>query len=346
MLSLAGQLSWISGYRWRERAHVIIVFSFVPTVLFWVWYILEARHGIQADYSDLAFSMPVSSLWITFGPVFMQQWEYNVRRLVRALVATQEAGGWPLADLNEAIRRVDRRCYPMSVSFAFAASIALWVAYPNLAKIITIRGFVAALGGVIVIFCVGFTSACGVWAAYKSLTIVRVVTRRAEPVWRPFRSEQPSGIHEIYLFSWTTAVMFSAGSVFLPSLIVVQKELPVPAKLIVLVFAGMLLLGGLVLFTVPNVMLYRLGKIQKARALDRIAPSIEKNMDVLDDLDHESVQRVRQLKYSLDIALSLRTEIVAQTPFPILSVLTRAATTMILPILITVFQAAVTKALQ
>jgi disulfide bond formation protein DsbB len=342
MTGIPRGIRWVAGHQGRERLCTFCIFSLVPMLLFWAWYMLAVRHNIRSDYHYLSYTMPVSSLWIAFGPMLVQQWEFNLERLIATFNATGETDGWNLKDIQRSIDRADRTYYWFTLPLALAASLALLLAFPALASIITIRGFLAKLAGILVILAVGFTSASGIWGAVKALLVVRGATRRAKIAWLPFRSQQAGGIHEVYLFTWTTAVFFSAGSVFLPSLFVVQTQLPTTAKVIVWIFAALLFAGGLVLFTVPARMLYRLGQTQKGKVLDTLAPPLEAGMSAVADPGQQSTERLEQLGHAVEIALKLRREIGNQSPAPVFNFVARAAATLVLPILITLIQVAVT----
>ncbi|WP_194894617.1 hypothetical protein [Catenulispora pinisilvae] len=194
----------------------------------------------------------------------------------------------------------------------------------------------------VVILMVGFTTANGMWGCFKAVTMIRAATGGAPAEWLPSRPEQPTGVSALHEFCWTTAVIFSAGSISLPTLFVVQAELPPAARAIVLVFIAILAVGGLVLSTVPILWLRRLGGDQKNQVLDSLAAPIEESQDAVLHADQYSVDDLRRRGDVLDMALKLRREIAAQNPVPLPQLVTRGATTLALPLLLSVLQLFVT----
>jgi hypothetical protein len=135
-------------------------------------------------------------------------------------------------------------------------------------------------------------------------------------------------------------MIFSAGSVFLPALYVLRQRLGAIPSTIVLVFAAVLFLGGLVLFCVPALMLYKMAQQQQARTLDTLAPVIETSITRLGQADRQTTVGILRTHYTLTTALQLRDAIAAQNPAPVFSTLARAATTLVIPLFLTLIQIA------
>ena len=346
IVRLPRRLSWTAGHRGRERVVAFSFFALGPTIVFWTWFLAAARHSMSHSYRGLELAMPVSALWITFGPLLMQQWEYNLERLSRVLIASHAADQWDLAAMRRATERADRGYLPFVLPMTIAAPIALWLAYPSYQADLSIRGPVSKAGGLAVIAFVGFVNANGMWAAYKSVQVVRAVTATARPTWFPHRASQPLGMQELARFSWSTAFMFSAGAVFLPSLIIVQARLPLAPRLIVLLFVAILFAGGLALFAVVFNRLGKLARAQQGKAIDQVAESIERVELILQQaqLHHNSLQIVA-LSMQLRSLLTLRGSIQAVNPLPLPQLISRAASTLLLPLVLTALQFMLTSAL-
>jgi len=346
LIRLPRRVPWAAGHRGRERACTFGIFALGPTIVFWAWFLAAARHSMSHAYRGLELAMPVSALWITFGPLLMQQWEFNLERLSRVLIASRTADLWDLTAMRRAAERADRGYLPFVLPMTIAAPIALWLAYPSYQADLSIRGPISKAGGLAVILFVGFVNANGMWGAYKSVQVVRAVTSTAHPTWYPHRASQPPGMRELARFSWSTALMFSAGAVFLPSLIIVQARLPMAPRLIVLLFVAVLFAGGLALFAVVFVRLGQLAQAQQGKAIDHVAASIERVEIALQQAQlHHNALEILALSAQLRSLLTLRGAIQATDPLPLHQLLSRAASTLLLPLVLTALQFALTSAL-
>jgi hypothetical protein len=334
-------IGFIQGRIWRERLCVFVIFSFLPTVFFWIYFSLSAWPHISPGYSGLRIAAPITSLWITFGPLLMQQGEFALERLIKAFNDDGPDAGWNYGDIQHAIDAAGRVYYWAALPLAGMAAGAILAAYPTLSSAIPLNTYSRA-GGAFDLLVTGFTAGSGIWAACTAVAVVRGATRRAAVTWRPFRSESPHGLTQLYAFTWTAAVIFSTGSVFLPALIVLRQRLGAVPSTIVLVFATLLFTGGLILFSVPAFMLYRLAQRQQERALDRLAPIIEAGISQLEKTDRQATASVIRTHYAVTTALQLRAAIAAQNPAPVFNTLARAGTTLVLPLFLTLVQIAST----
>lgn len=109
-------------------------------------------------------------------------------------------------------------------------------------------------------------------------------------------------------------MIFSAGSVFLPALYVLRARLGAVPSTIVLAFAALLFAGGLILFSVPALMLYKMAQKQQANALDALAPVIEDNVSRLAEADKQTTASIVKIHYTLSAALQVRAVRPLRTP--------------------------------
>lgn len=344
MVRVARAIPWTRGDRGRERVTTFAVFCIPPSAAFWIWFLVGVRHNLSHHYHALLFAMPLASLWILLGPMLVQQWEFNLESLMARLKQTDRAGGWDLDAIVGKAHGADRAYYWFVVPATLAAPAAFWIAYPYYEADLALRGIADQATGLAVMLILGFVNSNGLWGAYKSIAVVRAATREAAPEWRPFRPDQPNGLPELNRFCWSTAVQFSFGSVLLPALYIIQQQVPLATAVIILLFVAVLAVGGLVLFTVPTRWLRQLGRAQHRRALAALAPLIERTMAQAGDLDGQPNDEVQRRWYALDIVLRLRGEIAALDPLPLPNLITRAATTLVLPALLTLVQIALTSA--
>ena len=346
VIRLPRRLAWSAGRKGRERAITFGVFALGPTIIFWVWFLAAARHSMSHAYHGLEWAMPVSALWITFGPLLMLQWEYSFERLSRVLITSHSVDEWNLGALRRAAKHADRWYFPFVLLMTIAAPVALWSAYPSYQADLSIRGVIAKIGGLAAILFVGFVNANGMWGAYKSVELVRAATVNAHPVWNPYRANQSPGLGELARFAWTSALSFSAGGVFLPSLYIVQSRLPPASRVIVLGFVAILFAGGFGLFTVAVGRLGQLASAQKDKVVDGIAARIEHVSSDLEKAGRNSEwAKVTALSTRLQPLLAEQARIQAMDPLPRPQLISRAASTLLLPLVLTALQFALTNAL-
>lgn len=340
-VSIPRSIRFVRGSPWRERLCIFAVFSFLPTLFFWIYFTGSVWPHITPAYSGLRIAAPITSLWITAGPLLMQQGEFGLERLISAFNRDGPDSGWNFHDIQHAIDKAARAYYWMTIPLGGLAAAAILAAYPTLAQAIPLNPYSRA-GGIFDLLITGFVSASGTWAVYLALTVIRAATRRAAITWHPFRSQRPEGLVQLYAFTWSVAMIFSAGSVFLPALYVLRERLGAIPSTIVLIFAAILFLGGLILFSVPALMLYKMAQHQQARTLDALAPVIETTITQLEQADRQTTAGILRTHYTLTDALQLRTAIAAQNPAPVFSTLARAATTLVIPLFLTLVQIAST----
>lgn len=340
-VAIPRRISFVQGRRWRERACTFALFSLAPTVFFWLYFSFSIWPRITPAYSGLRIAAPVTSLWITFAPLLMQQGEFNLERLIQAFNDDGPDTGWPRDDIQRAIDTAARVYYWITLPLAAVAGATILAAYPTLAGAIPLNSYSRA-GGVFDLAVTGFTSASGLWGVYTALTVIKGATGHAAITWRPFRSARLQGVTRLYSFTWSTAIIFSAGSVFLPSLIVLRQRLGAIPSAIVLIFTALLFIGGLLIFSLPAVMLYNMAQDQQARTLDKLAPMIEQHISRLEQADQQTPANLIKTHYTLSAALQARAAIAALQPAPVFNTIARAATTLVLPLLLTLLQLAPT----
>lgn len=340
-VSLPRRFPFIRGRQWRERLCAFAIFSVPPSLASWLYFTLSVWPHLTPAYSGLRIAIPITYVWVAFGPLFMQQGEFSLERLITALNRDGPRAGWNFDAIQHAIDKAARGYYWISIPLALITAAAFLAAYPTLSAAIPLNPYTEA-GGIFVLLVTGFVAASGIWAVYLVLSVIRAATRGAALTWHPFRSPRPHGLMQLYTFTWSVALLFSTGSVFLPALYVLRGRLGAIPSTIVLVFAAVLFLGGLILFSVPALMLYNMAQDQQARTLDTLAPIIENSITQLEQAGQQTTASILKTHYTLDTALQLRHAIAAQNPAPVFNTIARAATTLALPVVLTLIQIAAT----
>jgi hypothetical protein len=318
--SLARKLSITHGRPRRERLCTFVVFALLPTVLFWIYFTVSVWPHLTAAYAGLRVAGPITSLWITFGPLLMQQGEFQLEHLVRELNADGPDAGWDFTGIQHALNRAGRMYSWITIPLTLVSGLAIGLAYPTLRAAIPLSRW-SELGGIFDLLITGLTSASGIWAMYAAVSITRAATRHTTVTWRPFRSERQSSLVQLYTFVWRLGA--------------------IPGG-IVLTFVILLFLGGLILFSVPATMLYQMAQQQQARALDELAPLIEDNISKLTKPGQHPPLTSMNVRYTLETAFQVRAAIAAESPAPVFNLIARAATTLVLPVVLTIIQTATT----
>lgn len=215
-------------------------------------------------------------LWMLLAPVLMTWGQTWVESLLRSADEDARASGISMDDAYKVVERIDRMVKPMS--FGFAAVVALVFlgarsAIPTYVQVPLGPGELVV--GLVLFSFVGLTSGEGVWGVFKTVVLERALTRIDWP-WYPFEPWPIETLRKLGRYSYTTALIFSAGALFLPMTLALFYEsdevLPRAAALFgVLVLS----LGSSVLFVYPYWQIHRLAQRQRQSALRTIGESIE-----------------------------------------------------------------------
>lgn len=323
----------------RARLVVFAAFAFIPTALFWTWYVVEAYEFTSSQsIVGLRPAMVVSSLWLLLGPLLMQQGEYNLERLLAKFNAPGGSADYDAHRISLSLARVDQLFY-LTVLGGLAAAAALWFAFPNLETVIPIVGIWRRMAGLIVALFVGFVSASGIWGVAKALTLVVSATRCHSGLWWPFGTHTSVSLEALQAFAWKTGIIFSVGSTFLPPLFVVRDSLPLVSEGVVTAFAFLLFAGGFLIFSVPAAILYKLGQRLQDYALAQLDPVFRRVTPMIANIDQRPLHVVTHLHLVVTSATAFRLALQAEDPSPLSTrTLARAATTLALPILLTAWQ--------
>jgi hypothetical protein len=332
------RLPWFGGSRGQERIGTALLFVFLPSVLYWTWLGTDGLHGIPEAYASMRWAAPLSGLFITVGPLLMQQGEFIYEDLLASLAKIGADAQWGQRFVQAQINRLDAIYYPFVIVLGTAMGAAIGYVFFSIGKIAPLTSPAERAGLVIVLMFVGPTAATGVWGAIKMLLVVATVTRTAELEWSPF-SSSAAEVSRILSFAWRTGLLFSMSNITVPALIVAAPLLPAPARLITWAFIILTFAGGLLLFLLTSSWLFGMVKRQQQNYLDRFAPCLERlaiKVQAMDSLAPDDAANV-QLSLNTTLTLIQRIEVSNPTP-PLFKTLTRAASTLLVPVLITVAQ--------
>lgn len=243
------------------------VFGLVPTLLFVLWLGLEGAPGLAI--TQINWRMWLVVPFLPLSPALVLAWESTFLRLLTRAMAGDVEENWPLASLQEAIRRVDRLYWPVASSFTLACVGGfLWADRVQLNY--TAGGAWLVVAPLIVGF-LGLHVGTAVWAAAKTLIVVRVALR---PVlaWNPYLARPAKAVEELSKLAYRTGVLFSLGAVFVPGLLSLLDGLSGLSRVLVYFLILLLVLGGFGIFALSTRWLNDQASRQREAALTRFAP--------------------------------------------------------------------------
>lgn len=330
---------WARRRRHRERLLTLLAFALGPTVLFWWWYGTTVVDHLAARPSTLQWAVPTAALWITLAPLLMQQGEFTLEKLLAGFSRYGAQAGWDLNAMQRRLDTWDAAYYYVVPPVGLAPMVALGLSFEPLGVLLPVHSTGQRIAGLVVIGTVGVCSVSGIWGVTKAIALIHAAARTARLRWSAFRADRAWGIRELYGFAWTEGLMFSCGALFAPAMLGVLPQLTVPSRIIVGVFLLLLTLGGLTVFSIPAWLLYRLSRDSQEQALDELAGSIEDAARAVTRPGQVGQERLWPELSRLDLALKLRQAIASAEPAPFSpGFLGRAATTLILPIALTIAQ--------
>lgn len=325
-------LPWARLSRARQRIATVAIFALIPTVLFWWWYATAVVDRIDTQPSTLIWAIPTAALWVTISPLLMQQAEFNLEDVLEVFGRHGQDAGWNIEAMQAAVRRWDRAFYVVVIPVGLAPMVALALSFEPLDAYIPVQSVINRIAGLIVIGAVGVCSAAGIWGISKVLALISEATRGAMLRWTAFRAQRAWGIGQLYSFAWVRGLFFSCGGLFAPAMLGVLPELTLGSRIIVEVFLVLLLLGGVTVFSIPVWQLHQVSLQSQERALEDATETVK-------DPGRVSTEIVQRDLTRLDLALRLRTVIAATDPAPFsFGFVGRAATTLLLPIALTMIQ--------
>jgi len=339
------RIVFFSGNLARQRLGAFLIFSMVPTALFWMWFLLETRHQVDARFEAISYALPIASLWIALGPLCMQHGEFLLERYFAVFSRDAGAADLDLSEVQKSISAIDRWYFRTSVPLAVIVPLAFLVTFPQVQTAIGASEVWRYLGAV-VFAQVGFVAGSGIWGVVKVLriavsvaAIARDPDRSAALRWQPFRPTQKATYASVYTTIGGIGVIFSLGSLVIPMLLAVLPALHPVAQVVVIFFVGLFFIGGLVVFIVPVHLLHLVLEEQKRGILDEIADDIE---SVTRTIREEKEKRSPELTLhyqELGVFLQLRAAVAAESPLPPAArVISRSVATLILPIALTILQ--------
>ncbi|MDG4767360.1 hypothetical protein O7632_25190 [Solwaraspora sp. WMMD406] len=337
--SVPRRVAWARRNRGRQRLLAVLIFAAAPTGLFWWWYATAVVDHLGTRPSTLHWAIPTAALWVTLSPILMQQGEFVLERLLADFSRHGRYAGWDLTAMQRRLDRWDRAYFWTVLPVGLAPSLALAVSFEPLTALIPVHTTGQRISGLVVIGAVGICSASGIWGITKVIALIDAACGTAGLRWSAFRADRAWGIRELYGFAWLEGLIFSCGALFVPAMLGILPQLRPVSLVIVWLFLLLLSLGGLAVFSIPAWRLYRLSRESQERALDQLAPAIEDAALAVTAPNRLVPERMVGELSRLDLALRLRQAVAATEPAPFSpGFLGRAATTLILPIALTVAQ--------
>jgi hypothetical protein len=308
-------------------AAAFVLFGIVPTVLFVLWLGQEGAPGLALD--KIRWSTWLVVPWLPLSPILILVWEADCRALL-ARVADDPGTDWPADRIQRAARRVDRLYWPVVLA-AILTCVGGYLWADEVRLDYTARGAWAAVAPLIVGF-LSLSVGTGIWAAFKTLVVVRVALRPTL-AWDPYLARPAGSVDALSSFAYRTGVLFSLGSVFVPGLLSLLPALSGPPRLLVYLLIGVLGLGGFAVFALSTRWLNDQALRQREAALAKFAPILRESEASVLPGSPVHADRRRELAEQLGIVAAL---VGVVTAAPALSAgvvrLQRMSATLLLPV--------------
>ncbi|NGO09720.1 hypothetical protein G5C60_19465 [Streptomyces sp. HC44] len=333
------RIPFFSANRHRQRLGNLLTFGLAPTLAFWAWFLFDVQDKIVGDFSSLRLAIPLAGSLITLAPLLMQHGEFMEEDLLAEFNREGTLEGWDLPAIQHRLNKIDRLYYHIVLPLGLLAAVALLASVATVDSIIPVRGGWETAAGLIVVTHFGLTAASGAWGFMKALAVIPAAAATVRLRWSPYRSTPSKLIDKAYSVLQVMGVIFSTGTLMIPVLLIIREHLSATSQVIVLIYVAYLFAGGLGFFTIPSIYIYRLLERHKEEALDQLAPQMEALVLRLRHADRLPLDEAARVYYSLQALSQVRGEMAAQHSLPPpMRTLTRSATTLVLPILIAVFQ--------
>jgi len=267
---------------WQRRREVLVagLFGAVTFAISAAWCIARIPGSKLGATQILTISSALA--WMILAPTLMtlgQSWVELLLREVQCDAADENLDRSEIKKLEDAKVRltlIDRFAVPIPMIFSLVFGLSFLLASNAISKylVVELTGLDLVLG-VGLFSVVGFTSGEGVWGVLKTVVLERELTAINWP-WYPFEPWQIGTLTKLGRYSYTTALIFSTGALFLPlttSLYAASIDLVTrtAAAIAVFVLTG----GSAVLFVYPYLRLQKLQRRQRESALRRIGEQLD-----------------------------------------------------------------------
>jgi hypothetical protein len=252
--------------------------------------------------------MPLAGLFVAIGPLAAQQAEFIEERISQ-VIEDDAQGGWDVGAIQAALDRTDPFMTPVIAGLTGTAILAMILALHQLGTIVPLDAPWQWVSSLVVMAQMGLVGACGLWGCLKAAHVVMTAAATTRLRWHPFRVRSSPAADFISTAFARIGILLSCGSLFVPSLLAVQGELNPVSRGIVLSFCSFLLLGGLVFFAFPGLLLFRAMSQLRREELDSLAPPIEALVDSLRNASHLSTSDIEHTRASLAALLEVRRSI-------------------------------------
>lgn len=310
----------------------LLLMGLIPYSLFVSWMLY--RVGPNAD---LQWRMWLASFWIVASPSLIVAWESQYFTMLNSLLRTAQEDHWNVRSIRRADAVMTRLFWPSTLLTSFGIGAGYFLSSDFFGRYTSTSDWsdVVFWLGLLQVLALGFSFGVGNWGVLKSLAVIWVALDR-DFDWNPFNPRQVEGMEQISSFAYWTGILYSLGSVFLPSVYFIMGFLPFASQVVAVVVAGILIFGGAAVFILPTAWVYQRTQRQRENVLARYtAPLTDLSRRMLSsgDFDHQDMYyRVASLTTLRRIVLENQATTTA------FGVATRVFALFLLPVLISVAQ--------
>jgi hypothetical protein len=314
----AGQLAW----------HLAL-FVLLPVVVLTYWIVQLQLHPPAAEHGALRLALPIASIWVMGSPLLLYFGERGVSRWM-ATIAADADFGWNIERVRLWKRRVDRTYLPTALFGGLAAGTLEYLTLPTMRGVIPIPTSWGTIFLYYVFVQAGVVVLSGVSGVIQWVALTYAAVSGTTLRWNPFRPPAHDSVTRSYQLSLLFGLAFSCGALFLPTFLAVAGGVVPVGRVLIWGFVGLLLVGGLLIFTVPILNLSR----ALSRGKRRLVSSLSAPLAAAVHTAAEAEAGTQSIAVPAETAglIALRAAVADQQVFPVGLTAIRAVLTTLVPI--------------
>lgn len=322
-----------------------IAIASIPTLFALQWFIFQFHAWEHSGKQNLIIGSAI--IWMVLAPALMTLGQTWVESLLNSAVVDANDANLNLDDLFDHLELVDRWSLLTSTGFSVVVMFAFLSTRDEISGYLGVSFSALEIAlGLFLFAYVGFTSGEGVWGIAKTLVLENQMTKIRWP-WYPFEPLPIDSLQKLGRYSYTTALLFSAGVLFLPATLSVWTSGDqLATRIAAMIGSGVLVFGSTVLAIYPYRRLKKLEALQRSFGLHEARRLVEchlpQNLVRRKSISDSSDQCGKTCSIDLSSALELWKVIKFEPVSPIDSLtkfLRQLGSTLIIPIVVALISA-------
>ena len=323
-----------------------IAIASIPTLFALQWFIFRFQPLEHNGKQNLIIGSAI--IWMVLAPALMTLGQTWVESLLNSAVVDANDANLNLDDLFDHLELVDRWSLLTSTGFSVVVMFAFLSTQDEISDYIGVEQLSAweIARGLFLFAYVGFTSGEGVWGIAKTLVLENQMTKIRWP-WYPFEPLPIDSLQKLGRYSYTTALLFSAGVLFLPATLSVWiSGDQLATRIAAMIGSGVLVFGSTVLAIYPYRRLKKLEALQRSfglyearRLVERHLPqNLVRRKSISDSSDQCGKTCSIDLSSALELWKAIKFEPVSPTD-SLTKFLRQLGSTLIIPIVVALISA-------